>query len=620
MISKPRVSKAVTSGILVCAAIAFFFLIPVRADTKDYYFPEVRVDILIERDGSFIVDEFRTYDFEGRFSWAFLRIPLSVTRQGRRYDVSVEEFKVLDEQGQPLRTEAASSGGAFEAKWYYQAANEQRTFHIHYRVRNGITSYSDVSEFYWQAIGDRWDKSTKNAIVTVVLPAPVPSKDDILVYGHGPLTGWAEVVDAQTARFTATDLRPRKYLEIRMAWPAGMVAGVPSTSGSRESIRQEEARFVEETIASAKQAQAWEEKRKRLFLTAAGIWATWLILGSLVWFFFYLKFWKRVGEDYHFPDVPEYYRELPSNLRPALVEVLLKEGGSVSPRSFTATLFDLARRGYLELDDRPAEKRGLLGTKEAVETTVTLRKDYAADRELLPYERDVLELVFETATGRGNRVGAQFELDELKEFLKKKPQKFQTWYHKWSKSIREESKKLNFIEPRSLKVRNIFLAATIPLAVLTLNPVLGILGAIFIPKIKRREMNWARENELWKGLDRFLDDFSDFKEIPAEAYKLWEHYLVFAIIFGNAKKILKTLPIILQDERAVAPVWYYGFGHSGFAATGRIASMVQSVETMSTSIQQASMAAAHYSSGHGGGFSGGGGLSLIHISEPPRPY
>lgn len=40
---------------------------------------------------------------------------------------------------------------------------------------------------------------------------------------------------------------------------------------------------------------------------------------------------------------------------------------------------------------------------------------------------------------------------------------------------------------------------------------------------------------------------------------------------------------------------------------GRIESMVSSIESMSTSIQQASASAAHYSSGGGGGFSGGGG-------------
>lgn len=594
-------------GILIAAALLAVTPLFVEAETKNFYFPEVRIDVRIERDGSFIVDEFRTYDFEGSFTWAALWIPLSLERQGYRYDISVEDFKILDERGQALRTETSSSGGKFQAKWYYEARDEQRTFHIHYRVRHGIISYPDVSELYWQPIGEDEDKPTKKVTVTITLPEPAANKDDILVYGHGPLSGWAEIVDSQTARFTATNLPAHQFLEIRLAWPAGMVAGVPSTRHNRDSIRQEEARFVEKTIEKAKQELERREHQKKVFLTVAGIWAVWLVLGSLLWFFFYHRFWKKVGKDYRFNDIPEYYRELPSGLQPALVEILLKEGGSITPRSFTATIFDFARRGYLELDDRQVDKRDLFGTKADFETTVTLSKDYASDRQLLPYERAVLGFLFETVAHQGSRVGAQFKLEELKAFFKKNPRTFQTWYQKWSKKIRQESKKLQFIEPQSLIVRNIFLAVTIPLAILTLNPVLGILGAIFIPKIKRRGENWAREKELWKSLDHFLDDFSNFKEVPPEAYKLWEHYLVFAIIFGSAKKILKMLPIILKDERAVAPVWYYGFDRSGFVATGRIAGMVHSIEAMSTSIQQASMAAAHYSSGGGGGFSGGGG-------------
>jgi len=198
-------------------------------------------------------------------------------------------------------------------------------------------------------------------------------------------------------------------------------------------------------------------------------------------------------------------------------------------------------------------------------------------------------------------------LEELKKYLKKNPQKFQKWYLEWVKTIKQEAKRLQFIEPESLRMRNIFMAVTIPVAVLTLNPVLGVLGGILIQRIRRRTRPWAHENEHWRALERFLDDFSNFKEVPPEAYKLWEHYLVFAIIFGNAKNIIKMLPAILKDSRAAAPIWYYGFDRAGFVSSGRLASMISSINSMATTIQQASTSAAHYSSGSGGGFSGGGG-------------
>ena len=133
-------------------------------------------------------------------------------------------------------------------------------------------SYPDVTELYWQAIGSGWERPTANASVLVQLPEPVEDKSDILVYGHGPLSGYAEIVDERTARFTATNLRSGQFLEVRMAWPSGLVAGEPSTRLDREAIKREEARFVQETIARAKAAQEDEARQVKIFSRIALAW------------------------------------------------------------------------------------------------------------------------------------------------------------------------------------------------------------------------------------------------------------------------------------------------------------------------------------------------------------
>lgn len=595
------------SGIFAACLFVLALNTAAEAQTKDFYFSKVTIEINVDRDGSFTVDEYRTYDFQGSFSWALLRIPLRVSYFGYSYDVSIEDFRVLDERDRPLRMETSRRGGEFEAKWYYQASDQRRTFHIHYRLRRGIVSYPEVSELYWQVIGGGWDKPTEYASVVVNLPQPVSSLSDILVYGHGPLSGKAEIVDLKTARFIATNLRAGQFMEVRVVWPAGIVSGVPSTRHTRESIKQEEARFVQETIERAKRAQEAAQARRAMHKRIFFIWLIWLFGASLVWLPFYVHYWKKVGKDYRFDDIPHYYRELPSELSPALVEVLIREGRDITPRSFTATLFDLARRGYVEMDDRLVEKKRLFGRKQDYETTVILRKGFMDDAELLSYEHALLHLLFVTVGSQYPRKGARIQLEELERYLQKEAKEFQRWYKEWMKSVRREARKRTFIEPASTRMRNVFLAVTMPLAFFTANIILLLLASILIPKIKRRGREWARENELWMALERFLDDFARFKDLPPEAYKLWEHYLVFGIIFGNAQKILKKLPIILKDERAVSPVWYYGFHRASFISSGRIESMIKSIESMSTSITQASTSAAHYSSGSGGGFSSGGG-------------
>ncbi len=604
-----RVSSVLRHSIVILLlALAILSAFPAQGKAKNYYFPEVRVDIAIEPDGSFTVDEFRTYEFEGSFSWASLWIPLRVVRQGTRYEIKVEDFELSDENGHRLAAEIGKSLDKVEVKWRFQAKDERRTFHFHYRVRGAIISYPDVSELYWQAIGDDWDRPTGKVVVTVTLPEPVAKKDDLLIYGHGPLSGWFEIVDSRRARFVSTDVRAFQFVEIRLVWPAGLVAGVPSRRHTRESIREEEARFVKETIARIEREQEKAIRRHAIAMKVLLVWAIGTVVLSLGWLFIFVRAWRKVGKDYRFEDIPDYFRDLPSDLPPALVEVLLREGKKVTPRSFTATLFDLARKGYVELEEKRTQKEGLFRDKEDVETTITLRKkDYAADSRLLGYEKNLLDFLFMTVGRQKDAGTAGVRFGEIEAFLKEKPQKFQEWYTGWAKKIDREAKNRHFIEPKSLKTRNLFLAATIPVAVLTLNPILGLLAGLLLPKMKRRSQPWARENELWKALDRFLDDFSSFQDLPPESYKLWEHYLVFGILFGNARKILKMLPLILKDERATIPVWYRGLDRSTLASPSHLASIIKNIESASTSLHRAATSAVHYSSGGGGGFSRGGG-------------
>ncbi len=259
------------------------------AADKDYHFPEVRIEIAVERDGSFLVDEFRTFEFRGRFSFAYVVIPLRVVRLGVRREVSVSNLAVMDEQGQALRTETGENGGALTARWFFSARDERRTFHIHYRVAGGITSYADVSELYWQAIGDGWDRPARNVRTTVVLPGSAPSREDLLVWGHGPLAGWAEVVDERTARFSTPELAPRQFFEVRVVWPAGLVSGVPSDRHTRASIKAEEEDHVRDTIARVRSAQADQERRRqrsaenrRKLLKVLSVWGAWQFVGPLL--------------------------------------------------------------------------------------------------------------------------------------------------------------------------------------------------------------------------------------------------------------------------------------------------------------------------------------------------
>ncbi|MBM3297810.1 MAG: DUF2207 domain-containing protein, partial [Candidatus Aminicenantes bacterium] len=475
----------------LCAAcfslLMLSVLLPARAEAagKDYFFPEVAIAIHVERDGSFRVEERRSFAFSGSFSWAELFIPLRARRDGRSHDLRIEDFSVADEDGRPLRLESGRRGDRFEAKRFYSARDERRTFVIRYRVRGGIRSSSEISELYWQAIGDGWSKPTERAEVTVHLPEALPDPADMLVYGHGPLSGVAEIVDARTARFTATNLPGGQFLEIRVVWPAGLTDGAPAAGLTREAVKEEEARFVRETIERGRNAREAGARRKQTVRRWVYVWLAWLVAGPLIFLAFYIPQWKKTGKDHAIPGAGDYFREPPSSLAPVLVEHLRKEGGTTTPRAFTATIFDLARRGYLAVEDRRVVKTGLLGSRERTETALVLKSSEAQPGRgapLLPLESDVLEFLFRRV---GKSAGSETSLtvEELKAWLKRNPRIFQSWFRSWSQSIKSEGRARGFVEPESIRLRNVFLAVALPVGILTANIPLVLLAVILVPKL-----------------------------------------------------------------------------------------------------------------------------------------
>ena len=100
------------------------------------------------------------------------------------------------------------------------------------------------------------------------------------------------------------------------------------------------------------------------------------------------------------------------------------------------------------------------------------------------------------------------------------------------------------------------------------------------------------------GLKLFLDEFSNIKEREAIEVNIWDEYLMFAYIFGNAKKVMQQFknlyPEVIQEMNN------YNLDFDTLIVLNNIS--VRSVSAASS----ARSAAQSYSSG-GGGFSSGGG-------------
>ena len=94
-----------------------------------------------------------------------------------------------------------------------------------------------------------------------------------------------------------------------------------------------------------------------------------------------------------------------------------------------------------------------------------------------------------------------------------------------------------------------------------------------------------------KGLKNFLKDFSKIEDREANLVVIWEEYLMYAMIFGIAKKVMKEFKDLYPD--VISEEVYDNFNYIYFISH--------------TSVSNASVS---YSSGGGGGGSFGGGGSM----------
>ena len=107
------------------------------------------------------------------------------------------------------------------------------------------------------------------------------------------------------------------------------------------------------------------------------------------------------------------------------------------------------------------------------------------------------------------------------------------------------------------------------------------------------------ESEKWKGLKKYMEEFSmlDKREVPEVV--IWEKFMVYATAFGIADKVLKQLKIVYPDLENTININDYSYMYL-MMNTDFSRSFTNAINT--------SMSAANSSAtGGGGGFSAGGG-------------
>jgi uncharacterized membrane protein len=567
-----RLLKTTLAFVLLSAA----FHVALKAE-RSIVISSFECEVLVHEDGTIDVEERIWPRFIGSWNGIIRLIPIQYRdRLGLNYTLRLDLRSITDGAGNPYKYEAGREGHHRRYKiWVPDARDATRAVVIRYRVHNGLKFFDTHDELYWNITGDEWEMPIERASARIFLPASLEGIRTTAFTGGYGASEQAASIDQAGNLVTVRTTRPlnfREGLTVAVAWNPGVI------------------------------------RRPTTLDRAAGfLRSNWLLVLPLLTFVGMYKLWHFRGRDPRLNPIVVLY-EPPEGMCPAEMGTLVDNSPDL--RDITATLVDLAVRGYLLIEEREKDQLFGLWSKK----TYQFEMRNADWSDLKRHERRLLEALFKG----GSRPCV--ELTEL-----------QNQFYKELPGIRDRIFDAligkGYYERRPDKVRQAFLIAGVILgvgvgwggvvvsqqygwsettavvsAILTGLIVLGF--GWFMPA---RTVAGARAFEQALGFEEFLervesDRFSRVIKTP----EMFEKYLPYALALGVEKNWAQAFEGIYKGR----PEWFRG----GDFATFRTTSLASNLNRMSSQTGAAMSSAPRGSSGSGfsggssgGGFGGGGG-------------
>lgn len=508
-----------------------------------------------------------------------------------------------------------NSDGNFEIAWGVGMDNSSgdRKYQITYTVEDAIAKYNDYAELYWQFVGDDFEIDARSVSGTITLPQSAVSKDEIKVWGHTEdLNGEIYTTNLNTIQFNLDGFNSGRYVEIRTLFPTEMI-----TSSARTKNVDILDSVIEEETVWANEANAKRARRDTINIVIIVVAYSIALLVSILCIRKAIKIYnEQKGNRAYVPEQElKYFRELPrQDATPAqAVKVLyIKILPNILGRIVSATLLDLNLKRYIDFKIEKEKKKEKITIEILNENSSDLPKD---EKIIFDFLKDACE---------GNN---QITVKEFKKYIEKvPPSKIQGFKNNVDLRTKEELISLGIHDKEQEKIYKkyssstslfitilfftIFITAimisevnTIVIGASAIVIISTIISMIMVGKAKKKVNIYTQkgvdEREKWKGLIKYMEDFSmlDEKEVPDIV--LWEHFLVYATAFGIAEKVLKQLKVVYPDLEQNLDVNTYTYMHI-MLHTNFSSSFSNAIST--------SMSSAYSSAtGGGGGFSGGGG-------------
>ncbi|MEK6227364.1 MAG: DUF2207 domain-containing protein [Chloroflexota bacterium] len=549
---------------------AFSFATPALAD-EGWVIERFAADITIGRDGSLHIVEAIDANFGSLQKHGILRtIPVRYQWDDthvRVYQLQVRSVTDGSAKSVPYETSDQGASKVIKIGDPNRTVSGRQTYRITYDVSGAMNAFPDHDELFWNVNGGLWDVRAQAVTATVHAPG-APQQATCYQGAAGSDEACRLTITSSGADFAATrPLAPHGQLTIVAALAKGVVAE-PTPIIARDGGN----------------LLAYFEPQP-LWLALAVL----ALAGGLA--FLYWR-WYTVGRDARerVTIVPEY--EPPDKVRPAQLGVILDE--SADTKDVTATIVDLAVRGYLTITEEP--QPWLFAKKDW-----TLHDTGKATAELLPYERIVFTGLFKD--------GADVKISELRTHFVSALRSAEGELYRDSADRKWFATRPDRVRQGYAGVSVLVIIAGVGIAWL-LGRTVGaglvgvaviVVGLVALAVARVMPAKTAAGAELLRrslGFRQYMEVAEKERQRFAERENIFSEYLPYAIVFGCVEKWARAFKDI--EMSAQTSSWYVG-------GSGPFNAGILSSSLMGFSSNLGSAISSTPGSSGGSGFSGGGG-------------
>lgn len=629
-----KIKKFTFVLIITCFISLFFGNVAFASSGTAYDIGEYIIDATVMKDGNMRIVEKIRFDFlEGAngiyrdilYRYEYLSqkdnmgptssryqatnvLSISVSKTDEKYN-KIEKFMSIDEKTAKNGMEDVYSLSDFLADGYVKRIkiytpsfeDSRKYLKIEYLLEDVAVLYNDKGEIYWNFVGSGWDTYISNLKINIDFEGK--SNEPIKIYPHG-YTNIKNVSNInEKVSFEVPNLYPNVAVDARVVFSSEYLDSNSVVKKVNENYNFEELEKMENGMEMGKTRYNLSNIFTYIIVAIVVVYLVLLFIKS-----------NKVSSKGKNKKI-DYFTEPLENFDLSLY-TKLNGGLLLNSNLLMATILDLKYKKVLDMDSKKRLKKTFDGVEYDYYLTINEKADLS---KLNEYEKLVLNYLFNEK--------ASDEITEFKEAKIELNKRFKELSTKYSEINRFNSicskydeklkdivlekpnknlKKFTFIfliVIAIIAIINIFVISPLNFGIkmeyFMIHVIFGIMLLIFavsLAYVRSLKEEYYDEYNKLKGLERYLKEYSKIKDRYPIEIELWDRYLVFATLFGIAKKVAKEFKEELIKN---------GYNDDYIYANYPILCMSMYSSEMSS--YAATSTGSSSSGGYSGGGSGGGG-------------